>query len=95
VEAVERSTSRPSTEDSRRTGELRGFFPMCWHPPMRDIRLLNPKQPSVLYTSTPDKRTSSEHGFGGASGPDPHEAGRKGGLARGGSGGEEDPEYKE
>ncbi|GAA5939041.1 uncharacterized protein JCM15063_004403 [Sporobolomyces koalae] len=28
---------------------------------------------------TPDKRMSSEHGFGGDDGPNPHEAGKKGG----------------
>jgi hypothetical protein len=36
VEAVERSTSRPSTEDSRRTGELLAlFFSHVLLPPMR------------------------------------------------------------
>ncbi|GAA5952455.1 hypothetical protein JCM3765_001976 [Sporobolomyces pararoseus] len=28
---------------------------------------------------TPDKRVSSEHGFGGSDGPDPHKEGAKGG----------------
>ncbi|KAL7418576.1 hypothetical protein Q5752_007034 [Cryptotrichosporon argae] len=36
---------------------------------------------------TPDKRVSSEHGFGGSDGPDPHVEGAKGGRASGGSGG--------
>ncbi|KAK1927743.1 hypothetical protein DB88DRAFT_479089 [Papiliotrema laurentii] len=36
----------------------------------------------------PDKRLSSEHGFGGSDGPDPHVEGAKGGKASGGSGGE-------
>ncbi|WWD16256.1 hypothetical protein CI109_100682 [Kwoniella shandongensis] len=34
---------------------------------------------------TPDKRVSSEHGFGGSDGPDPHVEGAKGGKASGGS----------
>jgi hypothetical protein len=70
------------------------FFP-CVGTPDEGHLIAESKTTICSYTSTPDKRTSSEHGFGGASGPDPHEAGRKGGLARGGSGGEEDPEYKE
>jgi len=37
---------------------------------------------------TPDKRVSSEHGFGGSDGPDPHVEGQKGGSASGGSGGD-------
>ncbi|RSH84088.1 hypothetical protein EHS25_005333 [Saitozyma podzolica] len=37
---------------------------------------------------TPDKRVSSEHGFGGSDGPDPHVEGQKGGHSSGGSGGE-------
>ncbi|ORX37577.1 hypothetical protein BD324DRAFT_650149 [Kockovaella imperatae] len=34
----------------------------------------------------PDKRVSSEHGFGGSDGPDPHVEGQKGGKASGGGG---------
>ncbi|GHJ87461.1 hypothetical protein NliqN6_3863 [Naganishia liquefaciens] len=32
---------------------------------------------------TPDKRVSSEHGFGGKDGPDPHVEGAKGGKSSG------------
>ncbi|WVF70032.1 hypothetical protein IAT40_004819 [Kwoniella sp. CBS 6097] len=34
----------------------------------------------------PDKRVSSEHGFGGSDGPDPHVEGAKGGHASGQTG---------
>ncbi|KAI9632922.1 uncharacterized protein MKK02DRAFT_40296 [Dioszegia hungarica] len=37
---------------------------------------------------TPDKRVSSEHGFGGSDGPDPHVEGAKGGKASGSTDGE-------
>ncbi|WVR04480.1 hypothetical protein IAU60_001483 [Kwoniella sp. DSM 27419] len=37
---------------------------------------------------TPDKRVSSEHGFGGSDGPDPHVEGAKGGKASGTTDGE-------
>ncbi|KAK8869483.1 hypothetical protein IAR55_000048 [Kwoniella newhampshirensis] len=39
----------------------------------------------LTKSGEPDKRLSSEHGFGGSDGPDPVEAGRKGGQASGGS----------
>ncbi|WWC67756.1 uncharacterized protein I206_101668 [Kwoniella pini CBS 10737] len=32
---------------------------------------------------TPDKRLSSDHGFGGSDGPDPHVEGQKGGSVSG------------
>ncbi|KAK4688145.1 hypothetical protein P7C73_g1962, partial [Tremellales sp. Uapishka_1] len=38
---------------------------------------------------TPDKRVSSEHGFGGSDGPDPHVEGAKGGRTSGTTGGGE------
>lgn len=43
----------------------------------------NYQHDGLKQDGTPDKRVSSEHGFGGSDGPDPHVEGAKGGKQGG------------
>lgn len=47
---------------------------------------LTSQHDGLKQDGTPDKRVSSEHGFGGSDGPDPHVEGAKGGKQSGSSG---------
>ena len=46
------------------------------------------KHDGLRQDGQPDKRVSSEHGFGGSDGPDPHVEGAKGGKSSGTTDGE-------